>query len=85
MSLVVLGATWVTLECAYNRYVAINSFLLSLLLAPPVGWSFAVAWYWLYVTVLCSWIQSLESLISECLLQPSGLVVVPGAYGVSKT
>ena len=35
-SLVVLGATWGTFEFAYNRYDAINSFLLGLLLAPPV-------------------------------------------------
>ena len=35
-SLVVLGATWGTLECAYNRFDVINSFLLGLLLALPV-------------------------------------------------
>ena len=37
-SLAVPGATWGTLEFAYNRYDAIYSFLLSLLLAPPVVW-----------------------------------------------
>ena len=31
-----------SLECAYNRYDAINSFLLSLLLAPLVVWYIAI-------------------------------------------
>ena len=35
-SLVVLGATWGTLVYPYNRDVAIISFLLGMLLAPPV-------------------------------------------------
>ena len=56
-SLVVLGATWVTFEFAYNRHDAINSFLLGLLLAPPVvgyiadGLILAV-----WDSVVCSWL-----------------------------
>ena len=62
----VLGATWGTLECAYNRYNAINSFLLSLLLAPPVVWYVAGGMV-LAVrdSVVCSWFQSIESLVLD--------------------
>ena len=61
-SLVVLGATWGTLECAYNRYDAINSFLLGLLLAPPVvRYIAADLILTVWDSVLCSWFQFLES------------------------
>ena len=59
-----LGATWGTLECAYNRYDAINSFLLSLLLAPPVVWYLVVGMVLAVCdSVVCSLVQSIESLV----------------------
>ena len=61
-SLVVLGATWGTLEFAYNRYDATNSFLLGLLLAPlVVGYIAAGLILVVWDSVVCSWFQFLES------------------------
>ena len=84
-SLVVLGATWGTFEFAYNRYDAVNSFLLGVLLAPPVvryiaGYLILVVWD----SVVC--VDGYNSLISgpEHLLRLVVLVITRGPCCVLK-